>query len=84
MLEIGIGSGLNFSRFADQVDSLDPSPRLLAMARHPTEAARASAWLVQGTAIAPEGDVAHRLTPLGAASQAAVTSIARLTPVFAR
>lgn len=53
VLEIGVGSGLNFTRYGAQVEAvigLDPSPRLLAMARKRAKEAGASAWLVQGSA----------------------------------
>src|ERR1035437_7380928 len=41
-LEVGVGSGLNFSRYCKQVEivfGIDPSPRLLAIARRPPSAA---------------------------------------------
>lgn len=53
VLEIGVGSGLNFTRYGEQVEAvigLDPSPRLLSMARKRAKEAGVSAWLVQGTA----------------------------------
>ena len=42
VLEIGVGSGLNFSYYGREVErvvGLDPSPRLLAMARRRAAAA---------------------------------------------
>jgi ubiquinone/menaquinone biosynthesis C-methylase UbiE len=54
VLEIGVGSGLNFTRYGAQVEAvigLDPSPRLLAMARKRAKEAGVSAWLVQGSAV---------------------------------
>lgn len=53
VLEIGVGSGLNFTRYGEQVETvigLDPSPRLLSMARKRAKEAGVSAWLVQGAA----------------------------------
>lgn len=53
VLEIGVGSGLNFTKYGAQVETvigLDPSPRLLAMARKRAREAGVSAWLVQGSA----------------------------------
>lgn len=55
VLEIGVGSGLNFTRYGEQVEAvigLDPSPRLLAMARKRATEAAVSAWFVQGAAAA--------------------------------
>ncbi len=55
VLEIGIGSGLNLPLYSKQVKAvigLDPSPRLLAMARRRAAAARICAGLLQGTATA--------------------------------
>jgi ubiquinone/menaquinone biosynthesis C-methylase UbiE len=54
VLEIGVGSGLNFTRYGKQVEAvigLDPSPRLLSMARKRAKEAGVSAWLVQGAAV---------------------------------
>lgn len=53
VLEIGVGSGLNFTRYGKQVETvigLDPSPRLLSMARKRAKRSGVSAWFVQGTA----------------------------------
>jgi len=53
VLEIGIGSGLNLPFYAQnvqQVIGLDPSPRLLAMARRAGRSGRASIELVEGSA----------------------------------
>lgn len=53
VLEIGVGSGLNFTRYGKQVEAvigLDPSPRLLAMARTRAKQAGVLAWFVQDTA----------------------------------
>jgi len=55
VLEIGIGSGLNFPLYSKQVETvigIDPSPRLLAMARRRAAAAGIHAELLQGTAMA--------------------------------
>ena len=55
VLEIGVGSGLNFSFYrkeADTVIGLDPSPRLLAMARRRAAAAGVRAIFVQASATA--------------------------------
>jgi len=56
VLEVGVGSGLNFPLYGKQVEvvfGLDPSPRLLAMARRRAAAAgiRASLLLASATAI---------------------------------
>jgi ubiquinone/menaquinone biosynthesis C-methylase UbiE len=48
VLEIGVGSGLNFTRYGKQVEAvigLDPSPRLLSMARKRAKEAGVSTWL---------------------------------------
>jgi ubiquinone/menaquinone biosynthesis C-methylase UbiE len=55
VLEIGIGSGLNFTSYGKQVQlviGIDPSPRLLAMARRRAAAAGIRAELVQASATA--------------------------------
>jgi ubiquinone/menaquinone biosynthesis C-methylase UbiE len=55
VLEIGVGSGLNFSFYgkeADTVIGLDPSPRSLAMARRRAAAAGVRAIFVQASATA--------------------------------
>ena len=55
VLEIGVGSGLNFSFYrkeADTVIGLDPSPRLLAMAQRRAAAAGVRAIFVQASATA--------------------------------
>jgi ubiquinone/menaquinone biosynthesis C-methylase UbiE len=55
VLEIGVGSGLNFSCYGKQVEivlGIDPSPRLLAKARRRAAAADVRAALFQGTATA--------------------------------
>lgn len=54
VLEVGVGSGLNLALYgagAEQIVGLDPSPRLLEMARAALEKARTqSIELVEGTA----------------------------------
>src|SRR5262249_3038362 len=53
VLEIGIGSGLNlpfYAQRAQQVIGLDPSPRLLAMARRAGRKAEAKIELLEGSA----------------------------------
>ena len=53
VLEIGIGSGLNlpfYTQRAQQVIGLDPSPRLLAMARGAGRKAEGAIELVEGSA----------------------------------
>jgi ubiquinone/menaquinone biosynthesis C-methylase UbiE len=55
VLEVGVGSGLNFLLYGKQVETvigIDPSPRLLAIARRRADAAGVRAELVQGSAIA--------------------------------
>jgi ubiquinone/menaquinone biosynthesis C-methylase UbiE len=55
VLEIGVGSGLNFPFYGEQVKiviGIDPSPRLLAMASRRAEAARVRAELLQASATA--------------------------------
>ena len=55
VLEVGVGSGLNFLLYGKQVETvigIDPSPRLLAIARRRADAASVRAELVQGSAIA--------------------------------
>ncbi len=55
VLEIGVGSGLNFSHYRDGVDivfGVDPSARLLAMARRRAASAGVRALFVQGSATA--------------------------------
>ncbi|PWB84650.1 MAG: hypothetical protein C3F11_00180 [Methylocystaceae bacterium] len=58
VLEVGVGSGLNFSFYSQQVEvvvGIDPSPRLLAMARRRAASAGIPAEFLQGsgTAIPP-------------------------------
>jgi len=55
VLEVGVGSGLNFPFYGKQVETvigIDPSPRLLAIARRRADAAGVRAELLQGSAIA--------------------------------
>jgi ubiquinone/menaquinone biosynthesis C-methylase UbiE len=55
VLEVGVGSGLNFPFYGKQVETvigIDPSPRLLAIARRRADAAGLQAELLQGSAIA--------------------------------
>ncbi|MGE0037733.1 MAG: class I SAM-dependent methyltransferase [Xanthobacteraceae bacterium] len=55
VLEVGVGSGLNFSFYGEQVEivyGIDPSPRLLAMARRRATAAGVRAALLQASASA--------------------------------
>jgi ubiquinone/menaquinone biosynthesis C-methylase UbiE len=55
VLEVGVGSGLNFPLYDKQVDvifGLDPSPRLLAIARRRAAAAGIHANLLLGSATA--------------------------------
>ena len=53
VLEVGVGSGLNFPLYGKQVENvfgIDPSPRLLAIARRRADAAGVNAELLQGSA----------------------------------
>jgi ubiquinone/menaquinone biosynthesis C-methylase UbiE len=53
VLEVGVGSGLNFPHYGKQVEivfGIDPSPRLLAIARRRADAAGVRAQLLQGSA----------------------------------
>ena len=55
VLEVGVGSGLNFPLYGKQVEivfGIDPSPRLLAIARRRADAAGVRAELLQGSATA--------------------------------
>jgi ubiquinone/menaquinone biosynthesis C-methylase UbiE len=55
VLEVGVGSGLNFPLYSKQVDivfGIDPSPRLLAIARQRAATASIRAELLQGSATA--------------------------------
>jgi SAM-dependent methyltransferase len=55
VLEVGVGSGLNFSLYGKQVETvvgIDPSPRLLAIARRRADAAGIRAEFLQGSATA--------------------------------
>jgi ubiquinone/menaquinone biosynthesis C-methylase UbiE len=54
VLEIGIGSGLNLPcyRNSREIIGLEPSPRLLAMARRVAEKASTSVTLIEGSAVA--------------------------------
>jgi ubiquinone/menaquinone biosynthesis C-methylase UbiE len=55
VLEVGVGSGLNFPLYDKQVEivfGIDPSPRLLAIARRRAAAAGVRAELLQGSAAA--------------------------------
>jgi ubiquinone/menaquinone biosynthesis C-methylase UbiE len=55
VLEIGVGSGLNFPLYGRQVENvigIDPSPRLLAIARRRAVAAGVRTGLLQGSATA--------------------------------
>ena len=55
VLEIGVGSGLNFPFYGKAVESvvgIDPSPRLLAMARRRADAAGVRAEFLEGSAVA--------------------------------
>ncbi|MBI1868190.1 MAG: class I SAM-dependent methyltransferase [Methylocystis sp.] len=55
VLEVGVGSGLNFSLYGKQVEAvvgIDPSPRLLAMARRRAAAAGVRVCLILASAIA--------------------------------
>jgi ubiquinone/menaquinone biosynthesis C-methylase UbiE len=53
VLEVGVGSGLNFPLYGKQVETvvgIDPSPRLIAIARRRADAAGVRTELLQGTA----------------------------------
>jgi ubiquinone/menaquinone biosynthesis C-methylase UbiE len=53
VLEIGVGSGLNFPLYGKQVElvyGIDPSPRLLAIAQRRAQASGVPVQLVQGSA----------------------------------
>lgn len=55
VLEVGVGSGLNFPLYGKQVEivfGIDPSPRLLAIARRRATAAGIHADLLRGSATA--------------------------------
>lgn len=55
VLEIGVGSGLNLPLYGDGVElvyGIDPSPRLLAIARRRAEAAKVPVELLLGSATA--------------------------------
>lgn len=55
VLEVGVGSGLNFPLYGKQVEiifGIDPSPRLLAIARRRAAIAGVRTELMQGSAIA--------------------------------
>ena len=55
VLEIGVGSGLNFPLYGKQVErvyGIDPSPRLLAIARRRAEASRVPVKVLLGSATA--------------------------------
>jgi ubiquinone/menaquinone biosynthesis C-methylase UbiE len=55
VLEVGVGSGLNFPFYGKQVEvvvGIDPSPRLLAIARRRADAAGVSAEFLLGSATA--------------------------------
>ena len=55
VLEVGVGSGLNFPLYGKRVETvvgIDPSPRLLAIARRRADAASIRAELLQGSATA--------------------------------
>jgi len=55
VLEVGVGSGLNFPLYGKRVDivfGIDPSPRLLAMAHRRAAAAGVRVELLQGSATA--------------------------------
>jgi ubiquinone/menaquinone biosynthesis C-methylase UbiE len=60
VLEIGVGSGLNLPLYTDAAEhvvGLDPSPRLLSMARRVRRNGTASTELIEGSAEAlPLGD----------------------------
>jgi ubiquinone/menaquinone biosynthesis C-methylase UbiE len=55
VLEVGVGSGLNFPLYGKQVETvigIDPSPRLLAIARRRADAVGLQVELLQGSAAA--------------------------------
>jgi ubiquinone/menaquinone biosynthesis C-methylase UbiE len=55
VLEVGVGSGLNLALYGGQVEmvhGIDPSPRLLAIARRRADAAGVRVDLVEGSAAA--------------------------------
>src|SRR6266704_6873849 len=55
VLEIGVGSGLNFPLYGKQVERvyvIDPSPRLLAIARRRAEGSAIPVELLEGSATA--------------------------------
>ena len=55
VLEVGVGSGLNFPFYGKQVEivfGIDPSPQLLAIARRRADVAGVRAELLQGFATA--------------------------------
>jgi ubiquinone/menaquinone biosynthesis C-methylase UbiE len=55
VLEVGVGSGLNFSYYGERVEivyGIDPSPRLLALARRRAATAGVRAALLQASAAA--------------------------------
>ena len=55
VLEVGVGSGLNFPFYSKQIEivfGIDPSPRLIAIARRRAAAAGIRAVFVQGSATA--------------------------------
>jgi ubiquinone/menaquinone biosynthesis C-methylase UbiE len=60
VLEVGVGSGLNFPLYGKRVETvigIDPSPRLLEMARRRADVVGFQVELLQGSAIAiPLGD----------------------------
>ncbi|GEM_PF-824342 len=63
VLEMGIGSGLNFPFYGEQVEAvigLDPSPRLLAMARRRAADASVRAEFIQGSVSAAKCSASSR------------------------